>query len=176
MGRRQSGAIDQQLRRQSLVQQKKEFMRRMMEDVERMRADKPQAGGGGREVAPMVKAPTWPLGATLPRRHSMIPPIKNTSPKRLRPTGRSASVVAERERESIARALARPAKPKLTPDVAKGVGFKKEEFITLSKAERVKLKAARRAGLDTVKAILGDVSFYEEGTVNPNPNCTVAHC
>jgi hypothetical protein len=68
----------------------------MIADVELMRAPDKKPN----EVAPMVRAPTWPLGATLPRRHSVIPAINMDTRKPDRSPGRprvqrSASVVAE---------------------------------------------------------------------------------
>ena len=103
----------------------------------------------------------------MPRRHSMIPPIKPASPRRMRASGRSASVIAEKEREGIARALARREKVKLTKELTTGVGFNKEEFKAMTKDEKTKLQAARQAGLNTVKAILDDVNFYEKGIATP---------
>merc|ERR1712070_72645 len=48
-----------------------------------------------------------------------------------------------------------------------GVGFNKEEFKAMTKDEKTKLQAARQAGLNTVKAILDDVNFYEKGIATP---------
>merc|ERR1711985_185731 len=103
-----------------------------------------------------MKGASWPLGATLPRRHSVIPSI-NYQKKSTRSSGKRSSSVADMMSPTGPDLYKKPASwidhhgPK---DLVVGKGFVKTEWAARSKEEIEAIKQNQKAGMDTVQSIL----------------------